>query len=125
MRSTVEWRNSTLGVLTSRCPWCRDLVTIERIDWFADVACPDCGRAMWPVSGETVAVFFRSDAGWDRRGLLDLLARMPLTAVDSLFRVEATMRLEEACGGEVPPEMILAGTADGLLTWIVRRTLSR
>ncbi|MCC6357812.1 MAG: hypothetical protein IT450_03640 [Phycisphaerales bacterium] len=123
MRSTIEWRNSTLGVLTARCPWCRDLVTIERLDWLADVACPDCGRAMWPVSGETVAVFFRSDAGWNRRALLDLLARMPLTNVDSLFRVEATMLLEEV-RGEGPTEEVLLGTADGLLKWLGRTEVS-
>lgn len=118
MRSTIEWRNSTLGVLTARCPHCRDLVTVERLDWFADVACPDCGRAIWPVSGETVAVFFRADAGWDRRGLLDLLARMPLTDVDSLFRVEATMLLEAVCE-ETPPEALLRGSVDRMLAWIV------
>ncbi|GMU82228.1 MAG: hypothetical protein AMXMBFR47_20990 [Planctomycetota bacterium] len=117
MTQMVDWTSSTLGVLTARCPWCRDLVTIERIDWFADVACPDCGRAMWPVSGETVAVFFCSDAGWNRRALLDLLARMPLTNVDSLFRVEATMLLEELCA-KAPPEDVLRGSADGLLRWI-------
>ncbi len=117
MRSTIEWRNSTLGVLTARCPWCRDLVTVERLDWLADVACPDCGRAMWPVSGETVAVFFRSDAGWDRRGLLDLLARMPLRDVDSLGRVEVTVLFEEICG-EAVSEAVLGGTADSMLDWI-------
>lgn len=123
MRPTIEWRSATLGVLTSRCPCCRDLVTLKRLDWLADVPCPDCGRPIWPVTGETLAIFFRADAGWNRRALLDLLARMPLTDADSLFRVEATMLLEETCD-ETPPEEVLRGTADGLLSWIGRTMVS-
>lgn len=114
---TVDWKSGTLGVLTSRCPWCRDLVTIERLDWLADIPCPDCGRPIWPVTGETLAEFFRADAAWNRRALLDLLARMPLKDADSLFRVEATMLLEEI-RNETPPEDVLVGSADALVNWI-------
>ena len=97
MPKTIDWKAATLGVLTSRCPYCRDIVIVERIDWLADVPCPDCGRAIWPVSGETLAMFFRANAAWNRRALLDLLTRMPLTDADSLFRVEVTMLLDDVC----------------------------
>lgn len=117
MPTAIDWNSSSLGVLTARCPFCRDVVTIEPLDWFADLPCPDCGGLLWPVTGREVAIFLRADAGWNRRALLDLLARLPLAEADSLSHVEFSLIIEEALE-RPPPAELLREPADRLLGWI-------